>query len=40
MDQIKHHATEYYKGILGTAGIKYAHLGDQFWDETDKVTLS
>lgn len=35
---IKQHVTEYYKGVLGTSGTKYASLSDHFLEEADKVT--
>ena len=35
---IQQHIVEFYKNLLGTSGIKFGSLDEQFWDLEDKLT--
>lgn len=35
---IQHHILAFYKDLLGTPGLKFGFLDDQFWDLEDKLT--
>lgn len=36
--EIRQHIVQYYKDLLGSSGLKYGHLEEQFWDSEDKLT--
>ncbi|XP_078148468.1 uncharacterized protein LOC144543891 [Carex rostrata] len=37
-DSIQQHILTFYKDLLGTPGLKFGFLDDQFWDLEDKLT--